>query len=321
MTTEETMTVTVTATATVNAIMTMAAMAAVMVEIVIVNATASATMKNEIMTAGVTVDAIAHRADVRGVGGGTRDPGHPGVVHVSFLQEIAVAERAQPFPLASRDRRWRSPTPPPRRGSPRRRSPDSRSTADARGNHSYSSRLSAPPEPKSPPQSSGTADVRRPQWDSSPSPASPHPPPSNDTRTSPVPASLTPLDKGKAKVTPQLSMGINEDVKMADIAPPNNPQPLDHPRKPSPQPPAGAPPASHSPHQGLPTNPKRLRTSQSQSNPQTSNASRSFRIPPIPPHKPEEVVKESLNKEASILLLHNSPLTQGCSRRSPDWLV
>jgi hypothetical protein len=30
-------------------------------------------------------------------------------------------------------------------------------------------------------------------------------------------------------------------------------------------------------------------------------------MPPIPPHEPKEVVKETLNKEAS--LLHNSPLT------------
>jgi hypothetical protein len=86
MTTGETMTVTV--TATVHAIMTMAATVAATVESV--NATAAATMKNGIMTVGVTVDAIAHRADVQGVGGGTRDRGHLGVVHVSFLQNSRI---------------------------------------------------------------------------------------------------------------------------------------------------------------------------------------------------------------------------------------
>ena len=84
------MTTDVTVTATVNAIMTMPATVAVTVETETVNATASATMKNGIMTVCVTVDAIAHRADAQGVGGGTRDPGHPGVVRVSFSQNSRI---------------------------------------------------------------------------------------------------------------------------------------------------------------------------------------------------------------------------------------
>ena len=106
MTTEETMTVTVTATATttatVHAIMIMAAAAtvAVTVETVNVNAIAIAavTMKNGIMTVGVIVDAIVHCADVQGVGGGMKDPGHPGVVHVSFPQNSRIRS---PWPSLS----------------------------------------------------------------------------------------------------------------------------------------------------------------------------------------------------------------------------
>ncbi|KAI9458032.1 hypothetical protein F5148DRAFT_1221522 [Russula earlei] len=190
----------------------------------------------------------------------------------------------------SRDRRWRSPTPPPRRSSPRRRSPDARSTADVKKNSPLSSRLSAPPEPKSPLQPDRPADVWRPRRDPSPSPASPQPPSSSETRLSPTPVSSTPLDKGKAKVTPQPAANINEDVKMIDLVPPHSPQHIVQPRKPSPT------------ATNLTTNPKRSRNSHSQTNPATSNATRSsssFRMPPIPPHEVKEVVKESLNKEAS----------------------
>jgi hypothetical protein len=98
---------------------------------------------------------------------------------------------------------------------------------------------------------------------------------------------------------------------MVDLVPPHNLQTLDQPRKPSPQPLGGGSPATHlSPHPSLPANPRRSRTTQSQPNPPTSNASRSssnFRLPPIPPHEAKEVVKESLNKEVS-LYLDKSPL-------------
>jgi len=102
-------------------------------------------------------------------------------------------------------------------------------------------------------------------------------------------------------MTAQPAANTNEDVKMVDLVPPHNLQTLDQPRKPSPQPLAGGSPATHlSPHPSLPANPRRSRTTQSQPNPPTSNASRSssnFRLPPIPPHEAKEVVKESLNKE------------------------
>jgi hypothetical protein len=100
---------------------------------------------------------------------------------------------------------------------------------------------------------------------------------------------------------------------MVDLAPGHSPQP-DQPRKPSPQPPIGAPPTTHlSSHPNLPTNPKRSRISQSQTNLAASNLSRSsssFRFPPIPPHEVKEVVKESLNKEASHTLFGKFPLTR-----------
>lgn len=94
MTTEET--TAVTASATVHAIMTVVATedaATFETEIVTVtvSTTVDATMKNGIMTVGATnaitmtatVD-VARRADVPGVGGGTTDRGHPGVVRVSL---------------------------------------------------------------------------------------------------------------------------------------------------------------------------------------------------------------------------------------------
>jgi hypothetical protein len=88
MTTGETMIVI--ATATVHAT---TATDAVSVETATETATAVVvTMKNGILTVGatnatiVTADAIAHLADVQGVGGGTIDRGHPGVVHVSLPQ-------------------------------------------------------------------------------------------------------------------------------------------------------------------------------------------------------------------------------------------
>jgi len=57
-------------------------------------ATADAILKKGIMTADatnvitmtVTVDAIAHRVDVPGVGGEMNDRGHPVVAHVRFLR-------------------------------------------------------------------------------------------------------------------------------------------------------------------------------------------------------------------------------------------
>ena len=193
---------------------------------------------------------------------------------------------------------------------------------DVKGNRSYSSRLSVPPEPKSSPQPGSAADVRRSQRDLSPSPASPQPPPSTEARLTPTPTSSTPLDKGKAKVTPQPATNTDEDVKMVDLAPPHNPQALDQPRKPSPQPPAGGSPATHlPPHPGLPANPRRSRNAQSQPNPSTSNASRSssnFRLPPIPPHEVKEVVKESLNKEVSPYLNGSHLIHPRMACRSPD---
>jgi len=67
----------------------------------------------------------------------------------------------------------------------------------------------------------------------------------------------------------------------------------------------GPSPTTHvPPHPNLPSNLKRSRTSQSQTNPSASNLSRSssgFRFPPIPPHEVKEVVKESLNKEIARL--------------------
>ncbi|KAH9966423.1 hypothetical protein BC827DRAFT_1175718 [Russula dissimulans] len=203
----------------------------------------------------------------------------------------------------SRDRRWRSPTPPPRR-----RSPDARSSPDVRKNSSISSRLSAAPEPKSPLRVDSPVDVRRPQREPSPSPASPQHPPS-EALPSPTPASLTPLDKGKAKVASQLAANLNEDVKTVDLAPSHSSPPIDQLRKPSPQPAVGTAPASHpSPRPTLPANPKRSRNSQTQTSLQSSNVSRSssgFRMPPIPPHEVKEVVKESLNKEIARLASWN----------------
>jgi hypothetical protein len=86
MTAEETMTVTV------NARVTVAATDVATVVTATVITTAAATMKNGITTVDATnatimtatVDAIAHRADAPGVGGGTSDRGPPGVVRVSF---------------------------------------------------------------------------------------------------------------------------------------------------------------------------------------------------------------------------------------------
>ena len=147
------------------------------------------------------------------------------------------------------------------------------------------------------------AEVQHPHRDSSLSPVSPRLPFSTEARRSPTSASPSPRDKGKGKVTPQPAANTNEDVKMADSVPWHSPQSTDQPRKPSPQPPAGASPTTHlPPHSNIPTNPKRLRTSQSQNNPAASNLSRSssgFRFPQIPSHEVKEVVKESLNKEVS----------------------
>jgi hypothetical protein len=116
-------------------------------------------------------------------------------------------------------------------------------------------------------------------------------------------------------VTPQPAANTNEDVKMADSALWHSPQSTDQPRKPSPQPLVGASPTTHlPPHPNIPTNPKRLRTSQAQTNPAASNLSRSssgFRFPPIPSHEVKEVVKESLNKEVSRTRFRKVPLTQG----------
>jgi hypothetical protein len=42
-----------------------------------------------VITMTATVDAIAHRVDVPGVGGGMTDHGHPVVVHVGFLRPTA----------------------------------------------------------------------------------------------------------------------------------------------------------------------------------------------------------------------------------------
>lgn len=61
--------------------------------------TAAAILKNGIMTVDATnvismtatVDAIAHRVDVPGVGGGMTGHGHPVVVHVGFLRLKARA--------------------------------------------------------------------------------------------------------------------------------------------------------------------------------------------------------------------------------------
>jgi hypothetical protein len=145
--------------------------------------------------------------------------------------------------------------------------------------------------------------VRHPQRDRSPSPASPQPLSSSETRPTRTSASPSPQDKGKGKVTPQSAANINEDAKMIDSASWHSPQPTDQPRKPSPQPPVGTSPTTHvPPHPNLPSNSKRSRISQSQTNLSASNLSRSssvFRLPPIPPHEVKEVVKESLNKEAS----------------------
>jgi hypothetical protein len=89
MTAEEIMTATVRATMT-----TVVTDAALFVTATgIEPTTAAVIMKNGILTVDatnatimtVTVDAIAHRADVPGVGGGIRDRGHPAVVHVSLL--------------------------------------------------------------------------------------------------------------------------------------------------------------------------------------------------------------------------------------------
>ncbi|KAF8503778.1 hypothetical protein F5888DRAFT_1904193 [Russula emetica] len=236
---------------------------------------AAAIMKKGITTVDATnvitttVDAIAHRVDVPGVGDGMIDHGHPVVVHPL---EIAV-------------------------GVPRRLH---RVVAHREGVPKI---LLAPSEPKSPLQPDSEADVRRPQRDRSPSPASPQPPSSTETRPSRTSASPSPQDKGKGKVTPQSAANINEDVKMVDSASWHSPQPTDQPRKPSPQPLMGTSPTTHvPPHPSLPSNLKRSRTSQSQNNPSASNLSRSssgFRFPPIPPHEVKEVVKESLNKEAS----------------------
>jgi len=79
MTAEEIVTATVRATMT--TVVTDAALSATATGIE--PTTAAVIMKNGIMT--VTVDAIAHRADVPEVGGGIRDRGHPAVVHVSLL--------------------------------------------------------------------------------------------------------------------------------------------------------------------------------------------------------------------------------------------
>ncbi|KAI0295557.1 hypothetical protein BC826DRAFT_1185410 [Russula brevipes] len=254
--------------------------------------TAAVIMKNGIMT--VTVDAIAHRADVPEVGGGIRDRGHPAVVHPP---EIVA-------------------------GVPRRLHRDA---AHHDGVHQMPAQpqvLSAPPEPKSSPRPDSATDVRRPQHGPSQSPASPQRPPSTKVCPSPTPASSTLVDKGKAKVTPQSTAAfINEDVKMVDLAPPHSPQSIDQPRKPSPQPPVGG---HLSPHPSLLTNSKRSRTSQSQTNapaPNTSRLSPNFRLPPIPPHEVKEVVKESLNKEIARLASLNvsqkaaaEPLTRVAER-------
>ena len=280
--------------------------------------TATVTMKNGIMTVDainviimiVTVAAIAHHVDVPEVVGGTTDHGHPGVVHVSSISPHELkssVDQAQSYPPASRDRRRRSLTPLSRRSPPRRRSPDGRLNQELKTNVQPPSRPSAPPELNSPPHLDSGADVRRPQRDPSPSPASPQPPSSYELRPSPPLVSSIPLDKGKAKMTPQSVADVNEDVKMVDSASPQSPLPVDQPGKSSPQP-LGAPSAVHHlpSHPSLPVNPKRSRTSQSQSNLSTSSATRSssnFRLPPIPPCEIKEVVKESLAKEASLFFL------------------
>jgi len=100
MTAEETM------TATVNARMTVAATDAATVVTATVITTAATTMKKGIMTVDATnattmtatVDAIAHRADVPGVGGGTSDRGPPGVVRVSFPRPHEFDQHAERGP-------------------------------------------------------------------------------------------------------------------------------------------------------------------------------------------------------------------------------
>ncbi|KAI0306780.1 hypothetical protein B0F90DRAFT_818481 [Multifurca ochricompacta] len=61
-------------------------------------------------------------------------------------------------------------------------------------------------------------------------------------------------------------------------------------------------------HPGLPANPKRSRTSQSNLPSSNSNVARSpnFRMPPIPHHEMKEIVKESLNKEIARLASLNA---------------
>ncbi|KAI9465981.1 hypothetical protein BJY52DRAFT_1413526 [Lactarius psammicola] len=165
--------------------------------------------------------------------------------------------------------------------------------------------------PQSPFDPDNAVDVRHAQRDLSPPPTSPRPPPPIEARTSTPRASSIPLplDKGKARATAQPGSDANEDVKMDDVAPPQqNLQPTDQSRKLSPQPPTGAPTTAYAlpPHPGLPANPKRSRTAQSGLPNSNAGRSSNVRMPPIPPYEIKEIVKESLNKEISRLASLNA---------------
>lgn len=86
--TEETMT-----GATVLATTTMVATRAAIFATAIMKKGTMTVDATNVITMTATVDAIAHRVDVPGVGGGMSDHGHPVVVHVGFLMPRAQAIR------------------------------------------------------------------------------------------------------------------------------------------------------------------------------------------------------------------------------------
>jgi len=87
-----------------------------------------------------------------------------------------------------------------------------------------------------------------------------------------------------------------------------NPQPTDQPKKLSPQPQTTVLNTNFTlpPHQSLPTNPKRSRTSQSSLPNVNAGRSSIVRMPPIPSYEVKEIVKESLNKEIARLASLNA---------------